>query len=153
MEAAYRHVDCKRKIDDLSPTCEYDVFEYFAKIYGEFLPYCHLFDAGWPKSVIVRSLVLVSAGDREFHLILEKEARSGDRPSLEHTDGRVEPVSKTVVHLSRPRRTLYTIHEWGKGNLSPQDEMTAFIMNVSVPRLSLISVGLVHFGGDQESIS
>jgi hypothetical protein len=68
---------------------------------------------GWP-------LILICSEDREFYLILEKESRSRDAPSLEGMNGLVELVSNSIQHISRTRITIDKSREWTKASLPPR---------------------------------
>jgi hypothetical protein len=145
-EIRQQQIYYKTNINSSPPTCDCGMSLYFTQMFGRFVPCSHMVHAGCPKQIFTGSADLVFTEDTQFRLVLEKASRQGEEPSLERRDGLVELATRSIKHLSKTGTKLDEIREWVEANFPSHDQMTVFVINIPIPILHLISIGVMNFG-------
>jgi hypothetical protein len=134
--------------DAQNRTCNCGLFWYFTRMYRTFLPCCHLLHCGVPRSKMCDPPVLLKGNDPDsFELILEQNSRPGEEPSLERRDALIDMAAWSIKRLSHTGVRIDKIMEWVTENFPPQKDMVLFVQNIPVQVLTLISHGVMNFGG------
>jgi hypothetical protein len=90
--------------------------------------------------------VLCDTENRGLDLEHQRGSRAGEPPSLERRDSLIEMAVRNIKNLSRKRTDIDDIRRWVLENIAPSDQMSAFVMNIPVPILNLISRDSLDFG-------
>jgi hypothetical protein len=122
--------------DGHSHTCKYSLSSYFAMMFEEFVPCCHMMSVGVPRLTMNVPPVLCYTENRGLHLERQIGSRLAEPPSLERRDSLIEMDARTIKNLSRTSTGIDDIRRWVLENIPPSDQMSAFVMNISVPILN-----------------
>jgi hypothetical protein len=92
-------------------------------------------------------VLLKSNEPNSFELVLEKNIRPGEQPSLERRDTLIDLAARSIKRLSKVGIRFDQILEWVTAHFPVQDDMVLFVQNIPVQVLTLISHGVMNYGG------
>jgi hypothetical protein len=138
-------------IDHNDSTCDCHLSTYFSEVYGQFVPCCHMLEAGVARPVMRVPPNLIYSDDQSFYLTIEKGSRPGEEQSHERKDALVELACRSIKQLSRTGKGLDDIRRWVTENFPPTDSLNEFVLNIPLAVLDLISAGVNNFKGIRDT--